>query len=95
MVVWFWEAIEGLTPTQHGKLLQFTTGTSSVPMKGFQSLMSYDGKAQLFTIEHTGGLFPKAHTCFNRLSLPLYASKDDLIKYLLLAINLELRLDLE
>lgn len=29
-------------------------------------------------------LFPKAHTCFNRLDLPIYNSKEVLAEYLML-----------
>jgi E3 ubiquitin-protein ligase NEDD4 len=55
------------------RLLQFTMGTSRVPINGFKDLQESDGPRQ-FTIEKSGdpsGL-PRNHTCFNRLELPRY-----------------------
>ena len=34
-------------------------------------------------------VFPKAHTCFNRIDLPLYESKKKLTKFLTMAIQME------
>ena len=34
--------------------------------------------------------WPRAHTCFNRIDLPLYASRDELEGYLTLVINMEI-----
>jgi hypothetical protein len=34
-------------------------------------------------------LYPRAHTCFNRIDLPLYRSKKELKEKLALAIQLE------
>ena len=76
--------------TQRARLLQFATGTSRVPVQGFKALQGSDGNIKLFTIEGcTTGLLPRAHTCFNRLELPLYSSKEDLKKYVLIALNAE------
>ena len=36
------------------------------------------------------GMWPRAHTCFNRIDLPLYASRDELEGYLTLVINMEI-----
>ena len=51
-----------------------------------------DGNIRKFTINSTPldtSLFPRAHTCFNRIDLPLYKSKKDLKQNLSLAIQLE------
>ena len=104
VICWFWEVVDSLTHTQQSKLLQFTTGTSGVPVQGFGGLMSFDGAVARFTVENLGAktppptattrLFPRAHTCFNRISLPLYSSMQQLREFLTLAIEMEMRLDL-
>jgi len=88
---WFWEVVENeMNAEQRARLLQFATGTSRVPVQGFKALQGSDGNIKLFTIEGcTTGLLPRAHTCFNRLELPLYSSKEDLKKYVLIALNAE------
>lgn len=53
-----------------------------------QGLISSDGRVRRFNIAFAGvnqtSLFPKAHTCFNRLDLPIYNSKEVLAEYLML-----------
>ncbi|KDO22807.1 hypothetical protein SPRG_11566 [Saprolegnia parasitica CBS 223.65] len=76
---WFWELLRDMTPTQRRHLLQFTTGSSRVPIQGFQGLTSFDGRLCPFTVEaipFTRGVFPRAHACFNRIDLPLYPTKE-------------------
>ena len=56
-------------------------------------LQSNEGKIRKFTIRSTPlkkSIFPKAHTCFNRMHLPLYKSKHDLHTYISKAIQMEL-----
>lgn len=50
------------------RLLQFTTGTSRIPVNGFKDLQGSDGPRR-FTIEKAGEVtqLPKSHTCFNRI----------------------------
>jgi E3 ubiquitin-protein ligase NEDD4 len=70
------------------RLLQFVTGTSRIPVNGFKDLQGSDGPRR-FTIERTGAedSLPKSHTCFNRLDLPPYRSKQVLEQKLVLAIE--------
>lgn len=53
-----------------------------------QGLISSDGRVRRFNIAFAGvnqtSLFPKAHTCFNRLDLPIYNSKEVLAEYIML-----------
>ena len=59
-------------------LLMYTTGTSRVPIEGFKALKTTRGEPAQFTIEpmrNFHGALPRAHTCFNRMDLPLYNSK--------------------
>ena len=59
-------------------LILFVTGTPRLPVEGFASLKTTRGESARFTIEpvpYTKGTLPRAHTCFNRLDLPLYQSQ--------------------
>jgi len=91
VIKWFWETIEeDYSVEQRARLLQFTTGTSGVPASGFSMLQGNDGSIRKFAINSltkAQSIFPKSHTCFNRIDLPLYDSKKELKKYLTLAID--------
>jgi hypothetical protein len=93
VVKYFWEVVgEDFSQEQRARLLQFTTGTSGVPASGFAMLQGNDGNIRKFTvnsIQKSASIFPRAHTCFNRIDLPLYDSKKELKKYLTLAIQME------
>ncbi|XP_065221192.1 E3 ubiquitin-protein ligase HECW2 isoform X2 [Planococcus citri] len=88
VIQWFWMAIDKFTNEQKLRLLQFVTGTSSVPYEGFASLRGSTGPRK-FCIERWGkpNSLPRAHTCFNRLDLPPYESPEMLYEKLLLAIE--------
>jgi len=88
VIQWFWQAVDRFDNEQKLKLLQFVTGTSSIPHEGFAALRGSNGPRK-FCIERWGTLdaLPRAHTCFNRLDLPPYSSFDVLYEKLLLAIE--------
>lgn len=88
-VQWFWRAVRSFDNEMRAKLLQFTTGTSKVPLEGFARLQGSDGiqKFQIHRDPRTTNRLPTAHTCFNQLDLPEYASYDDLREQLILAIT--------
>uniref|UniRef100_A0A8C2NCB9 HECT-type E3 ubiquitin transferase n=1 Tax=Capra hircus TaxID=9925 RepID=A0A8C2NCB9_CAPHI len=75
VIRWFWAAVERFNNEQRLRLLQFVTGTSSVPYEGFAALRGSNGLRR-FCIEKWGKItsLPRAHTCFNRLDLPPYPS---------------------
>ncbi|CAL8292032.1 unnamed protein product [Lota lota] len=85
---WFWTAVERFNNEQRLRLLQFVTGTSSVPYEGFSSLRGSNGLRR-FCIEKWGKVtsLPRAHTCFNRLDLPPYPSFATLCEKLLIAVE--------
>lgn len=93
VVQWFWEVVRNdFDQEQRARLLQFTTGTSGVPAQGFAFLQGNDGNIRKFTINSISldqSVFPRAHTCFNRIDLPLYKTKKDLKERLSLAIQME------
>eukprot|EP00937_MAST-01D_sp_MAST-1D-sp2_P003243 g3243.t1 len=89
---WFWDVVENdLDEESRARLLQFATGTSGVPVQGFAALQGSQGveRFSLNGIRKRESLFPRAHTCFNRIDLPLYASRDEMKKYLTLAVQME------
>ncbi|KAI5474922.1 E3 ubiquitin-protein ligase NEDD4 [Pseudohyphozyma bogoriensis] len=75
VVQWFWKAVKAWPAEKKSRLLQFTTGTSRIPVNGFKDLQGSDGPRR-FTLEKSGEItqLPKSHTCFNRLDLPAYPS---------------------
>ena len=50
VVLWFWKAVEMFDNEQRLRLLQFVTGTSSVPFEGFKALRGSNGPKR-FTID--------------------------------------------
>lgn len=84
----FWQTVRGWDGEQKSRLLQFTTGTSRIPVNGFKDLQGSDGPRR-FTIEKAGEItnLPKAHTCFNRLDLPPYKNLDALTHKLTIAVE--------
>ncbi|SCU87697.1 LAMI_0D07118g1_1 [Lachancea mirantina] len=87
-VKWFWKIISEWDNEQKARLLQFTTGTSRIPVNGFKDLQGSDGPRR-FTIEKAGEVqqLPKSHTCFNRVDLPPYADYESLKQKLTLAVE--------
>lgn len=89
--LWFWEVVSEFDHEMQARLLQFVTGTSGVPARGFGVLQGNDGNIRKFTIhglELGFCLYPRAHTCFNRLDLPLYTTKEELEERLRLAVTM-------
>ncbi|KAI5778216.1 hypothetical protein EDC01DRAFT_719441 [Geopyxis carbonaria] len=82
------ECVRTWDAEQKSRLLQFTTGTSRIPVNGFKDLQGSDGPRR-FTIEKAGEInqLPKSHTCFNRLDLPPYKSLDVLQGKLSMAVE--------
>ncbi|CAB9514870.1 Probable E3 ubiquitin-protein ligase hulA [Seminavis robusta] len=92
VVKWFWEVVRNdFDQEMKARLLQFVTGTSGVPSRGFSVLQGNDGNIKKFCLQGVEGgvhTYPRAHTCFNRLDLPLYQGKGELRSRLKTAITL-------
>ncbi|ODV94148.1 hypothetical protein PACTADRAFT_86369 [Pachysolen tannophilus NRRL Y-2460] len=88
VIQWFWRCIKEWDSEQKARLLQFTTGTSRIPVNGFKDLQGSDGPRR-FTIEKAGepNQLPKSHTCFNRVDLPPYKDYESLKQKLTLAVE--------
>ena len=92
IIKWFWKAVEAMTVEERVRLLQFTTGCSRLPAQGFKALMSNDGNYRRFNIQSITkeqSLYPRAHTCFNKIDLPMYKSPAELEAYLSVVANME------
>merc|ERR1712187_608730 len=72
---WFWELIEEMNSEERSKVLHFATGSSRLPSGGFAEL---DPKFEMHIIPGTPDHLPIAHTCFNRIDLYTYISKEQL-----------------
>lgn len=88
VIQWFWQCIKEWDSEQKARLLQFTTGTSRIPVNGFKDLQGSDGPRR-FTIEKAGepNQLPKSHTCFNRVDFPPYTSYESMKQKLTLAVE--------
>eukprot|EP00940_MAST-03C_sp_MAST-3C-sp2_P001633 g1633.t1 len=99
IVKWFWEIVGEMDQEMRARLLQFSTGTSRVPVQGFKALQSRDGKLNPFTLKSvplksstknvSASAFPIAHTCFNRIDLPVYENRAEMKRLLDIAIQME------
>ena len=81
-IKWLWKTLEASPPEQIARFLQFVTGSSRIPLKGFTG----DSKLQIRHVSNPD-LLPQAHTCFNRLDLPAYDTKEILKEKLMLALK--------
>ena len=95
IILWFWEIVSELSQKELSNLLLFSTGSGRVPLGGFEVLESNRGNIARFTIEsiaYNKGCknFIKAHTCFNRLDIPLYENKEELDEALKFITNTEI-----
>ncbi|KAG6617435.1 hect e3 ubiquitin [Phytophthora cinnamomi] len=91
-ITWFWNIVNEFTNEQNARLLQFTTGSARVPVQGFKALTMNDGRICPFAIQCVSVdecLYPRAHTCFNRIDLPRYEAEKDLRIALSLVIQME------
>ena len=84
LIRWFWQSVQEMRNADRLRLLQFVTGSSSVPFEGFKGLRGSNG-AKRFCIERWGTeeSLPRAHTCFNRLDLPAYPNRQTLLAKLM------------
>ncbi len=78
----FWSIVKEFSQQQKKSLLTFVTGSDRIPITGLKDVT--------FVIQKNGpnsDRLPTALTCFGRLLLPKYASKEKLQERLLIAIQ--------
>eukprot|EP00940_MAST-03C_sp_MAST-3C-sp2_P000233 g233.t1 len=96
VIRWFFKTLREYTHTKRAKFLQFVTGISRVPVGGFAFLQSHGGKLQKFNIKRIPkslSVIPRAHTCFNRLEMPAYATIGELQKRMGYILDVEKALE--
>ena len=78
--LWFFEIWRSMDDERKGKLLAFVTGTSRVPLDGFDPpFCIVDGGPVGSSSGGSGGVpLPRTHTCFNQIVLFQYRSFDEL-----------------
>mmetsp|Transcript_9138 Transcript_9138/g.9921 ORF Transcript_9138/g.9921 Transcript_9138/m.9921 type:complete len:471 (-) Transcript_9138:580-1992(-) len=90
-IQWFWEVLGEMTQDQRSKFLQFCTGSTRIPVEGFKLLSTNRGENVLFCVQSTtyddAKPFIAAHTCFNRIDLPKYPSKEELARQMGLVVE--------
>lgn len=88
----FWKIVRTWDAEQKSRLLQFTTGTSRIPVNGFKDLQGSDGPRR-FTIEKSGdpAALPKSHTWYVSNTIFIPPCDDILANITLFSFN---RLDL-
>ena len=91
----FWDIVKELPQEKLSRLLQFSTGSTRVPVGGFKSLQSNRGNIAPFSIykmEYEKGKrnYIKARTCFNRINLPNFPDKEKLLEGINFVIDNEI-----
>ncbi len=82
---YFWNFVEECDAEDRARLLQFITGASRLPPQGFKALISNDGNHRRFNIQSISkreSMYPRSHTCFNKLDLPVYSSQQEMNAYM-------------
>ena len=90
VVEWYWSYVSSLGAAKKAELLKWATGSARCPLGGFAKLHGRDGVLRPFTltsVELAQCAYPRAHTCFNRIDLPLFASKRDLVEAFTVALD--------
>lgn len=95
IIIKFWNIVKNLPQEKLSRLLQFSTGSTRVPVGGFKSLQSNRGNIAPFSIyrlEYEKGKrnYIKARTCFNRINLPNFPDKEKLLEGINFVIDNEI-----
>ena len=80
-VVWLWKLAREMGVSQRRALLLFFTGSSRIPLDGFDPPLNVTEGADM-----REDSLPRAHTCFNQLVLPAYSSYQVMRDKILFAI---------
>ena len=72
-----------LSQEELSQFLQFSTGSQRVPIGGFETLQSNRNETAKFCItpidfDSKKKNFVRAHTCFNRIDLPLFNTEEQI-----------------
>lgn len=73
VIIWFWEAFETAQAAEQRSLLSFITASDRIPAMGAASLV-----IKIALLGDEWDRFPTARTCFNRIGLYRYSSRQQL-----------------
>ena len=95
IIIQFWNIVRELPQDKLKRLLQFSTGSTRVPIGGFKCLQSNRGNLapfSIFKINYEEGKqnYIKARTCFNRINLPDFPDEEKLLKVINFVIDNEI-----
>ena len=95
IIIQFWNIVRELPQDKLKRLLQFSTGSTRVPIGGFKCLQSNRGNLapfSIFKINYEEGKqnYIKARTCFNRINLPDFPDEEKLLKGINFVIDNEI-----
>ena len=95
IIIQFWGIVRELPQDKLKRLLQFSTGSTRVPVGGFKCLQSNRGNLAPFSIskinyEEGKQNYIKARTCFNRINLPDFPDEEKLLKGINFVIDNEI-----
>jgi hypothetical protein len=82
VIQWLWEILKNETQEFRKKFLKFVTGSSRIGVK-------FNLKIIKINDDNKVDDYPRSHTCYNQLDLPLYSTKEQLTNQLSVAINSE------
>ena len=85
VIRWFWDILHEFGDEEKKKFLKFFSGSDRAPLRGLGKLGMLVQKAT--ADGYSGHQLPTAHTCFNALLLPSYATKQLMKEKLLAAIQ--------
>ena len=83
----FFEAISHWENDDLAKLLKFMTGSSRIPVNGFNEFIEMTGNPLQIAPGGDRDRLPASHTCFNRIDLPEYETVQELDEKLRLGIQ--------
>ena len=78
----FWQVVRSFSPDQHRQLLEFVTASDRVPVNGLESIQ--------FIVQKNGdedSRLPSSSTCYGRLLLPQYSTREILAEKLTKALE--------
>lgn len=80
-VVWLWEILEELSNQERSYFIQHWTGSPKIPAEGIKSMELSIMKKSKADKRIFG------QTCFGRITVPAFESKDDLREAVMTAVN--------
>ena len=86
VVMWLWHVVREFDNNLRGAFLKFVTGSTRLPLDGYDPPFNITEGADMDLKS-----LPKAHTCFNQLVLPRYASLEILQQKLKHGLRLKMR----